>query len=155
MYSVRALGKVPIFLDKIQKLEPIVRLLLTYVIAYFICVSLVYITMPFVYTLLTLIIGYIIFVIPQVYLHNGIKLKKHEILQQLEGEYWLLLTDLLGVIRTKNVDPGKIDKLSSISIIINNVRNSREWVIDYSSALKLLGSSSIIMLIKYVFTGIA
>ena len=157
LFFLRRLQRIPIHLEKIAELEPAVQLFLLYTVAYFFCVGLVYLAMPLIYTIFVVIIGYIAFMIPQIYLHKGIKLKKQEILKPLEERYWLLLHDFRkGIETVKKHEPDEYQRmefLSSTITLINGIRNTREWVIDYSSIFKLLSSGAVVVLIKYLLTG--
>lgn len=157
LFFLRRLQRIPIHLEKIAELEPAVQLYLLYIVAYFFCVGLVYLAMPLIYTIVVVIIGCIAFMIPQIYLHKGIKLKKQEILKPLEEKYWLLLNDFRKDIETakkhETNEYQKIEFLSSTINLINGIRNTREWVIDFSSIFKLLSSGVVVVLIKYLLTG--
>jgi hypothetical protein len=155
-FYLRKLRKVPIFLDKISNLEPLMRLYLLYVVAYFFCVGLVYIAMPFLYAIFAVIFGNIMFIIPQIYFHEGIKLKKQEILRPLQDQYWRLIKELQETVRNGQGLESSQLKMHSLDSMINtieSIKKSREWVIDYSTAFKLLGSGAFVLVIKYVFFG--
>jgi hypothetical protein len=154
---LRRLRKIPIFLEKIPDLEPAVRTYLGYTIAYFFCVGLVYLGMPFAYTVFVIIVGNVIFIVPQVYLHEGIKLKKQEILSPLQTKYWSLVEELHeNAIKSKGIQLNhlpKIDSLNSLTNMIHSIKSSREWVIDYSSVIQLIGSGTFVVVAKYLLTG--
>jgi len=156
IYELRKVQKMPIYLEKIADLDPIMRIFLIYVASWFFMVGLVYLALPLLYTVVAVLIGYLGFMFPQIFLHRGIMLEKNKILSPLKEKYQALRREFIESLESKKADSKRTQiaiVLNSLVIVMNDIKNDREWAIDYSYVVKVLSSGALIVVIKYFLTG--
>jgi hypothetical protein len=150
--KTKEIRNMPIDLDRVRELQPLIRTILYFLAGWFIGTGLVYLALPVEYTVATTVVGYIGFVVPQVNIHSSIVLAKNQALENLGQRR----RDARSKFEQTSVDEKEsyleAVTLSAISNMIRDVEETREWPINYSQFMNLAVSSIIPIAVRYALT---
>ena len=151
-YFSRKMRRMPIQLDRVRDLQPLIGAALTLVAGWFVASGLVYLVLPLPYAVSAIFLGLLAFVFVQIHLHEAIMLEKRKTRAKLQERY--------REAQKKFEEPSVDDRqelseaimLSTIRGLIRDVDETQEWPINYSQFVTVAISSAIPLVIRYALT---
>jgi hypothetical protein len=150
--SLRKIRMMPVRLDSVRDLRPLTNATLILLFGWFVASGLVYLVLPLPYAISASFLGFLAFVLVQVYLHEAIVLKKKQTLAKLHERY----RDAQRKFEEASVDDqqelSEAIMLSTIRALVRDVDETQEWPINYSQLVSVAATSTVPLVVRYALT---